>query len=345
MMSGPGPMVVSDPLAAFERQGMVKLVAPAKVNLFLGIGGLRPDGYHEAATVMHALGLHDVLHMDYFPESPGGLQVEVDCYSREGLPALDVASEDNLVLRAVRLLAQKLGRGCDETFRIRVEKHIPFEAGLGGGSSDAAAALVGAARFWSLDAPAAEPAGAPAAGLEAAPAAFAPEVLAAAAELGSDVSFFLYGGCACLTGTGEAYSHRLDPMKKAVVLVKPDKGVSTGAAYRLFDEDPLPVPDSVMDRAATALRAQDVPLFNNLAPAAERICPELAAVRAWLGEQPGVEGVLLCGSGSATAALCASFGDACKISGAAQLKGWWARTTALSPLGAAIVPSPKGPLP
>jgi len=340
MINDPGPMVVSDPLAAFERQGMVKLVAPAKVNLFLGIGGLRPDGYHEATTVMHALSLHDVLHMDYFPESPGGLQVEVDCYSREGLPALDVASEDNLVLRAIRLLAQKLGRDCDESFRIRVEKHIPFEAGLGGGSSDAAAALVGAARFWGLDAPDFGSMGASATDSQAgAPKAPAPEVLAAAAELGSDVSFFLYGGCACLTGTGEAYSHRLDPMKKAAVLVKPDKGVSTREAYRLFDEDPLPVPDVVRDKAAAALRAQDVPLFNNLAPAAEKLCPELATIRAWLGEQPGVEGVLLCGSGSATAALCTNFEDACRISGAAQLEGWWARTTALSALGAAAVPS------
>jgi len=352
MMNDPGPMVIADPLAVFERQGMVKLVAPAKVNLFLGVGGLRSDGYHEVTTVMHALDLHDVLHMDYYPESSGGLQIEVNCYAREGLPSLDITSEDNLVVRAIRLLAQKLGRTQDETFRIRIEKHIPFEAGLGGGSSDAAAALLGAAKFWDLAVPisgkrAVQPINSEAPMSKIADfkaydyATFAPEVLAAAAEIGSDVSFFLYGGCACLTGAGEAYSHRLAPMKKVVVLVKPDKGVSTKLAYELFDKNPAFVPKDIAHKATTTPWGKDVPLFNNLAPVVEVIYPELATIRTWLQEQPGVEGALLCGSGSATIALCSNFEVACKISGLAQVQGWWARTTALNPLGAAIVPQKK----
>jgi len=322
MIQDPGRMVIANPLAAFERQGMLKLLAPAKVNLFLGVGALRGDGYHEVTTVMHALSLHDVLHIDYFPESDGGLCVELECHAREGLEDLEIDTEDNLAVRAIRLLAQKLGRdqgqGHNETFRIRIEKHIPFEAGLGGGSSNAAAALVGAAHFWGV-----EPA--------------APEVIAAASELGSDVCFFLYGGCVCLTGTGEKYSHRLDPMKGSVVLVKPDKGVSTREAYRVFDKEPPPIPADVAQSATTVQRAQEVPLFNNLAPAAESLCLELASVRAWLEDQPGVESVLLCGSGAASFAVCENFDAACKIVAAAQLQGWWARATSFSSLKASFV--------
>jgi len=322
MIREPEPMFVADPLRAFERQGMLKLVAPAKVNLFLGVGGLRADGYHEVTTVMHALGLHDVVHMDYCPESTGGLTIELNCYGREGIAQPEIPSEDNLVTRAIRLLAKKLSREADESFRIRVEKHIPLEAGLGGGSSDAAAALVGAAKFWELD-------------------PLAPEVLAAAAELGSDVSFFLYGGCICLAGTGELFSHRLDPMKKSVLLIKPDKGVSTREAYALFDEDPVLIPTELAQQAQSAVCAEDVPLFNNLAPASEALYPELARVRSWLEVQPEVERALLCGSGSATFALCESFEAACRISALAQLEGWWARTTSFSAMRASYRnPSP-----
>ena len=338
-MRDPGFLTLSDPLASFEKQGMLKLVAPAKVNLFLGVGGRRQEGYHEVVTVMHALSLHDVLHMDYLPESAGGLCVELECYAREDIEALDIPPEENIVVRAIRLLAHKLGRDSDETFRVRLEKHIPFEAGLGGGSSDAAAALVGAARLWGLeprnpeaDARGRLPHQAPA------PESFAPEVQAVAGELGSDVSFFLYGGCACLTGFGDEYSHRLDPMKKAAVLVKPENGISTQEAYSIFADNPVSVPEGLAQTALSVRCADDVPLFNNLAQASETICPQLAAIRAWLEEQPGIEGALLCGSGSTTLALCESFDVACRISGKAQQQGWWARATSFSSLRAQAIP-------
>ncbi|MCL1797257.1 MAG: 4-(cytidine 5'-diphospho)-2-C-methyl-D-erythritol kinase [Eggerthellaceae bacterium] len=316
-------MVVADPLAAFEKQGMLKLVSPSKVNLFLGIGALRKDGYHEVNTVMHTLNLHDVIHMDYFPESAGGLHIELSCYAREGLTSLNIEPEDNLVTKAIRLLAHKLGRDCDETFRIRAEKHIPFEAGLGGGSSNAAAALVGAAKFWGIEAPAKA--------LSA--KACAPEILETAAEIGSDVSFFLYGGCAHMSGAGERFEKLLAPMKSPVVLVKPEGGVSTAAAYQLFDKDPLLIPENLAHEVARMSCAQDVPLFNNLAAAAETLLPELTKIRLWLEEQAGTKGVLLCGSGATTIAFCENFDAACKISAAAQSQGWWARTTTLCSYG------------
>lgn len=318
-MNMPNSMVVSDPLAKFSREGMLKLVAPAKTNLFLGIGERLESGYHEVTTVMHALTLHDVIHMDYKEESSGGLTIQIECCPREGLPDLNIEAKDNIAFKAVRLLAEKLGRTADETVQIRIEKHIPHQAGLGGGSSDAAAALVGAAHFWGIDRQ-------------------APEVVAVAAELGSDISFFLHGGCVCLTGMGEVYSHKLEPMKKPLVLIKPEAGVSTALAYQRFDEAPVEIPEALATEALTAFRAEDVPLFNNLTQAAELVLPELAEIRDWVQDQEGITAVLLSGSGSATLAQCETFDDACRISSAAQARGWTTRATTFSSLRAEVVP-------
>ena len=139
-------------IAGFAGPDAVKLVAPAKVNLFLDIGAKRADGYHEAVSIMHALMLHDVLRMKLAPGRGEGLSVDLSCVAREGLAMLDVPVESNIVAKAVRLLAEKLERTADETVVACLEKHIPAEAGLGGGSSDAAAALLGAAHLWGVPA-------------------------------------------------------------------------------------------------------------------------------------------------------------------------------------------------
>ena len=190
---------------------------------------------------------------------------------------------------------------------------------MGGGSSDAAAALVGAARLWGIPED-------------------DPLIEEAAHELGSDVAFFLHGGCACFTGTGELFDHELEVMKKPLVLVKPESGVSTAEAYRTFDGNPQKVDKDAAAAAEAAQTACDVPLVNNLSPAAESVLPELADVRAWLHRQAGVEASLLCGSGSTTFAVCRDFNVACSVAAAAQSRGWWARTTMFGSLKAAVVP-------
>lgn len=205
----------------------------------------------------------------------------MECIAREGLAPLPVAASENIVFRAIDALAHEVGRTEPDFLEVRLEKHIPHQAGLGGGSSDAAAALLGMARLWEIgpDDPALE---------------------RVAHRLGSDVAFFLQGGCACFEGTGERFAHALEPMKRSLVLVRPVKGVSTAEAYRMFDEAPLPIDEGCLQQAKQAACASDVPLFNNLASASERLMPELDEVKAWLQSQPGVEGVLLCGSGSTT---------------------------------------------
>ena len=307
-------------IAAFNTPGSIKLVAPAKVNLFLDIGAKRPDGYHEAVSIMHALLLHDVLRMKLAPGKGEGLTVELSCLAREGLAQLDVPTERNIVTKAVRLLADSIGRVADEAIIVSVEKHIPAEAGLGGGSSDAAAALLGAARLWGLPPD-------------------DPRIEEAARSLGADVAFFLHGGCACLTGVGDVFAHDLAPMNTNVVLVKPEGGVSTAAAYRAFDEHPAAIPASDREAALAATRASDVPLRNNLVPVSEQLLPELADIRAWASARDDVDSVLMSGSGSAVFMQCPTFADAGRVAAEARTRGWWARATTFGPARAAVVPN------
>lgn len=330
----------------FLGAGASRVIAPAKVNLFLAVGGVRLDGYHEVDTVMHALSLHDTLHMHRVPltadeaahavaegadvphQAVGGpasnLVVSIDVADKANAPypqAIHLSVGQNLVFKALDGLARAIGHEASEAISLRIEKAIPFEAGLAGGSSDAAAALLMAARWWGL-------------------APDDPVLASVACNLGADVAFFLQGGCALFEGKGSTLVRRLEPKKDALVLVKPPAGVATAQAYAAFDEQPAPIPIDLLAQAQAAGRAADVPLFNNLAAASGRLAPDLAEVAAWLAQQPGVAGaqdVLLCGSGATTFARTASFADACTIAAAAQQRGWWARATTFSGLRAAVV--------
>lgn len=326
---------------AFMGSGTVKVVSPAKVNLLLSIGKRRPDGYHEVDTIMHALALHDTVYLraeaataddvaraaeavaagrsDIALGGPAdNLIVTIDLADRTGFD-LTVPAASNLASKAADALARAAGRTEPESVQLRLEKHIPAQGGLGGGSSNAAAVLVGLASQWGL----------------------APDdelVQATARSLGADVAFFLQGGCAQLGGAGEELQRTLAPSHKAVVLVKPAAGVSTAEAYRRFDEDPVPVPPVVLAQAQAAAAADEVPLANNLASAAEALCPELVAVRQWLAAEAGPDAVLLAGSGATTFTVVDSFAEASRVATAALARGWWARPTTFSGLRAAVVP-------
>lgn len=328
-------------VAAFMGPNTMKLVSPAKVNLLLAIGARREDGYHDADTIMHALALHDTLYLraegvsaDELAKrvAEGGARADVavggpadnlvmtiDLADRTGQD-LAVPAADNLAFKAADRLSRAVGRDLPEAIQLRIEKRIPAQGGLGGGSSNAAAVLVGLAKAWGL-------------------AADDERVADVARSLGADVAFFLHGGCALLGGFGEVLQRRLETSRRPVVLVKPAEGVSTAEAYKRFDAAPRPVPEEELARDLAATRADDVALANNLAPAAEALLPELSVVRAWLAEQAGENNVLLSGSGSATFALVDTFAEASRIATAAAARGWWARPTSLSGLRAAVVPS------
>lgn len=307
----------------------IKVIAPAKVNLHLGIGAAQADGYHAATSILHAISLHDTLTMRFEDAAPGaGLAVQVCCQAAPGVEAPEVASEDNIAHKAVVALARALGRAADETVTVDILKAIPHAAGLGGGSSDAAAALVGACQAWGVD-------------------ALSDRVVSVAAGLGADVPFFLYGGCVCMTGRGDVFDHMLEPMRKPLVLVRPDAGVSTAAAYKAFDECGTPESAEATQAACAVQSAAGLPLFNNLAAASEQVLPQLASVRTWLEAQPGVERdaagnpeVLLSGSGSASFAVCESMNAAYALVAAAKLQGWWARSCMFAPIAARVLDAP-----
>lgn len=298
----------------FREAGWLKLIAPAKVNLHLAIGSRRPDGYHEAVSVMHALNLHDIVYARRITDlgangETGKSQPHVRMIGCGDVAAPDVATENNLAARAIVALAETCDRPTrDKAIELRIEKNIPAQGGLGGGSTNAAATLVAAAHLWGLD-------------------PHDSRIEQTARSLGADVPFFLHGGCSVYTGTGDTFVRALAPSKQAVALVKPEGGVSTAQAYRAFDEAPVAIPTQAVKNAQEAHSATDIAPFNNLASAAESIMPELTEVRQWMSSRLGENNVLLCGSGATTFGICDDFATATSVVAQARKQGWWARAT------------------
>ena len=324
----------------------IDLIAPAKVNLYLGIRQKREDGYHDVTTIMHALSMHDKLHMTLLGANerttlfepcdaaqplrqfeasvePGsGLVVSSHMIWFEGIPPIEVPDNKNLACRAIHTLAQAIDRHEDEFIRIVIEKHIPHQTGLGGGSADAAAALLGAADLWGI-------------------AHDDPILAATAKDLGADVCFFLHGGCIALQERGDELHSILEPRHDSLVIVRPDDGISTSEAYQTFDNDPLFPSDNELKTVLSCNKASDVPLYNNLEPTAKKLLPEVEQIESFVESIDGVVGSLLCGSGSGVLALCDDFKTAQYLASAAQLEGWWARTTSFSAIRAAKLPEKK----
>ena len=307
-------------LEGLPMKNVTKIISPAKVNLVLAVGEKQESGFHEVQTIMHSLALHDTLSMRRFDDegSGDGLQVMLKCESSFTIDPLLIKAEENIAYKAVVELAKALGRTQDETIEMILNKVIPAEAGLGGGSSNAAAALVGAATLWGV-------------GMED------ERVQEVASRLGADVSFFLKGGCARLSGKGDVFEAQLEPRSGFVLLVRPDAGVSTGKAYAAFDEDPVLPSSEYLSSIAALDAAADVSLYNNLEKAACSVTLVVAQVLEWGRAAAGEENVVLCGSGSAVCCIFDSYQAACEASVEARKHEWWTRVTSFSPLGAAIM--------
>lgn len=299
----------------------VKLIAPAKINLILAIGAKLPDGYHEANTILHALALHDTIEIrrTELPESGNSLTLTVKCETAKDVDDLAIPAEDNIVYQATMALARAVGRTEDEHLDISIAKQIPHQAGLGGGSSDAAATLKGLALLWDI-------------------ALDDPVLVEVAAKLGADVPFFLYGGCAYLDGKGDHFVHALEPRKGFLTLIRPaSAGISTKEAYECFDEDPeLPSP-SYLEEIASLQQACEITPWNNLTRAALKLEPQLQQLFSMLEDAPQVTASVLCGSGSAVAALCNDYESACALSVEAHKAGYYSRVTSFASLGAEVL--------
>lgn len=299
----------------------VKLIAPAKINLVLAVGEKLPDGYHEAHTILHALSLHDTIELRRtdLAGTGGGLSINVMCETAGNIEPLEIEAEENIVYQAAMKLAEAAGRTADEHIDIALKKQIPHQAGLGGGSSDAAATLKGLAHLWDMDPQ-------------------DPILTEVAASLGADVPFFLYGGCAYLDGKGDRFVHRLEPRKGFLTLVRPaGSGVSTKEAYQRFDEDPEYPSKTFLEEIAALEHADEVTPWNNLAPASLKIEPGLQQVFSLIEASGKADAVLLCGSGSAVAALCPDYEHACALSLEAHKAGYYSRVTSFASLGAEVL--------
>jgi len=280
---------------------------PSKINLFLGVGGVRPDGYHSVRTVVHTLELSDRVVL-----TPAD-HLSVSCDPDLGIPA-----SENLAYRAAEEFSAVFGT--DVLLDIRVTKRIPSGAGLGGGSADAAGVLTGLA-YWA-DLPLDDS-----------------RLMRAARLIGADVPFLLRGGAALMAGRGDALTRSMKPIRVPVVLVKPNEPVATAQAYRAFDVAPLPTGD--LRGVTEALRFQDVAalgasLANNMTAASSSLVPEIGEVLSWLGTQSGVLGAAMAGSGSAVFGLCTDRASARDTASAGHAKGWWSAVTETSDRGPVI---------
>jgi 4-diphosphocytidyl-2-C-methyl-D-erythritol kinase len=241
----------------------MQLESPAKINLFLRILGRRLDGYHELASLFQAIDLADILH---FKESNNDI---LTC-SNSSL----AVNHDNLVFKARNLFRSKTG--ISQHFTIHLEKNIPIQAGLGGGSSNAATTL------WGLN----ELCGRPAS---------EEQLCQWSSEIGSDIPFFLSQGTAYCTGRGEILRPCISLPKQNVTIIKPQKGLSTPKVFNILKTHLLPSRDP--EKALQSFYHGDPNYFNDLEIPAFELMPELCKLKQKL-ENSGFTTVLMSGTGS-----------------------------------------------
>ncbi|MFS0705413.1 4-(cytidine 5'-diphospho)-2-C-methyl-D-erythritol kinase [Cellulomonas sp. 179-A 9B4 NHS] len=278
----------------------VRVRAPGKVNLSLRVGPVGSDGYHPVSTVFQAVSVYE----EVVARTAGEFRV-----SAEGPQADDVPTdESNLALRAARAVAAHAG--VDDAAHLHLVKGVPVAGGMAGGSADAAAALLACDQLWGT-------------GLSR------DELVAIAAELGSDVPFALVGHTAVGTGRGDLLTPALSRGEFHWAFAVQDHGLSTPAVYRAFDElrghDAQPLTDEDDVPLMQALRAGDAAalgaaLHNDLEPAALELDPGLAEPLA-VATDAGALGVVVSGSGPTVAALARSRQHALAIAAAFTASG------------------------
>jgi 4-diphosphocytidyl-2-C-methyl-D-erythritol kinase len=318
----------SDTSAEWVSTGSVTVRVPGKLNLYLGVGDLRDDGYHELTTVFHAVSLFDeitVRNADVLSLESSG-----EGFSEDG--ALLPLDHRNLAWRAAELMADHVGRTPDVA--ISMEKSIPVAGGMAGGSADAAAVLVAMNALWELGVP-------------------RRDLHALGAELGSDVPFALHGGTALGTGRGEQLATVLARNTFHWVLAFADSGLSTPKVFAEIDrlradttrEQPLRLqdPEPLLAALASGDPLELAPLLgNDLQPAALSLDAGLRrTLRA--GVDAGALAGIVSGSGPTCAFLCSSAAAAVDVG--VQLAGAGVCRTvraASGPVhGARVVPAPS----
>ncbi len=267
---------------------MIHARAPGKINVFLKVGALLDDGYHDVAIAYQAVSLYEEVRAFEAPDFSVSLSGTVEL-------ARVPTDASNIAIKAAQLLAHRTGyRG---GVRLEIEKHVPVTGGMGGGSADAAATLLACDALWGTALP-------------------REEMLGLAAQLGADVPFAFTGGTAIGTGRGDQLSPALAKGTFQWVLALAEFGLSTPAVYSELDKHrdrhaqdifPAPVAPSVDADVLQALRAGDPhmlaeTLYNDLQAPALQLEPSLAATLE-LGEANGALAGIISGSGPTVAFL------------------------------------------
>jgi len=248
---------------------VITIKAQAKINLTLDVLGKRPDGYHDIMSVMQTVSLGDTLTFQPAP-----------IITLDGVEEAGLDPSDNLMKRAALLLQD--AAGCDKGINVKYERHIPFSAGLGGGSSDAATMLLVLNEIWGIEWP-------------------VERLARLAAQLGSDVSFFLYRGTALVQGRGEMIKALPSIEEEWVVLLKPPVTMDskTRALYESLGEDSYTKGEATKRLVNNILTGEQLSsnlLFNGFESVAYDFFPDLGKYRQML-IAAGADSVHLCGSG------------------------------------------------
>jgi 4-diphosphocytidyl-2-C-methyl-D-erythritol kinase len=251
----------------------IELASYAKVNLTLEVSALRSDGYHDLDSVVQSIDFADELTITQAP--PGVIEARTHAV---GVPS----GPENLVYRACKAFFEvtSLRGGA----RCSIKKTIPPQAGMGGGSSNAAAAIVGLDRLYETR-------------MDVAP------LLSIAARVGSDVPLFICSGTVRMRGRGDMVQALPDAPPFHVVVIKPKRGVSTAWAYSELDKREALASSGASDAAEEAVRQGDrgglvAAMMNDFDPVVTAAFPEIAAAKHFLLDA-GAKAALLCGSGSA----------------------------------------------
>jgi 4-diphosphocytidyl-2-C-methyl-D-erythritol kinase len=264
----------------------VRLRAFAKVNYALEVRNLRDDGYHEIRTVLQSISLADEVEIAQLKRAKGGCELRVEPEGARVGP-----TERNTARKAWELVSTLAG--AELPVRIKLRKEIPAGAGLGGGSADAAAVLVGISELFGL-------------GLDA-------EVLReVGSRIGADVPFCLLGGTALGEGIGYVLTPLPAPPAHRLVLARPERGADTGEIYRSYDERPRKSVASV-EPVVAALRSGDLSALagaigNDLEPITGELVPEVEAYKKEL-LRVGALGASMSGTGTAVYGIFGGAGE------------------------------------
>ena len=297
------------------RQGASLTVqTPAKLNLSLKILGRRADGFHDLQTCMVALRLCDIL--EFSPVQNADIRLSLFDKSPVISAAASIPTDErNLVIRAAELLRSVTG--CQRGANIRLHKRIPSEAGLGGGSSDAAAALIGLNELWDLR-------------------LASKELHGLAAQLGSDVNFFLDSHAAAIcTGRGEQIAGFPLLRQIPMVILKPLTGLSTAEVFRMWSQHPRTTGSGVESHEFVSVI--NSPNLNNISPLlvndlqlpAEELNPQIQTALIELRRREVVAAAMT-GSGSACFGICRTRRQALHVAGSLRQQRVgqvWATTT------------------